>query len=394
MNCLKWKLFKVKKLLKYLLIIFVVINLLIIVSGKNWLYKGISITYLKGYTSSYIHDFIYFPANTIEAGEHQEWAIANNYNKAKLPEFIKPINENLKTVAFMVIINDSICYEEYWHGYSADTMSNSFSMSKSWVSTLIGVAIKEGKIKNVDQKVCDFFPKFCGDKEKNITVKNLLTMSSGLNWKENYHDPFGQTAEAYFGEDLRGLVVNLQAIETPGKVFKYHSSCTQLLAFIVEQATGKTISEYAAEKLWKPMGAKHPALWNTDTEGGDEKGFCCINSNARDFARLGKLYLHKGNWNGEQIIDSSYVNDATSIANLLDKKGNHNTNYGYQFWLAKRQGLSVYYARGLWGQYVICIPEKNMVVVRLGRKYGKNLEDGHQEDFYQFIDAALEMYPN
>jgi len=357
------------------------------------MYKAISITYLKGYTSSYINDFIYLPANTIKSGKHQEWATASNYNKAKLPELIKSVNESMETVAFMVIIKDSIHFEEYWHGYSTDTMSNSFSMSKSWVSTLIGISISEGKIKSVDQKVCDFLPDFCEGRNKELTIKNLLTMSSGLNWAEDYYNPIGQAAEAYYGNHLSDMIKNLTVIETPGKVFKYNSSCTQLLTFIVEVATGETISDYASKKLWEPMGAKHSALWSTDVEGGDEKGFCCINSNARDFARLGKLYMHQGNWNGLQILDSNYTVEATSLANLLDEKGNKNTNYGYQFWLAERQGLSIYYARGLWGQYVICIPEKDMIIVRLGRKFGPYMPDGHHEDFYQFIDAALEMYP-
>jgi CubicO group peptidase (beta-lactamase class C family) len=165
------------------------------------------------------------------------------------------------------------------------------------------------------------------------------------------------------------------------------------LSFIVEEATGKPIHEYASEKLWQPMGAKHPALWNTDTDGGDEKGFCCINSNARDFARLGKLYMHSGNWNGVQILDSSYVKEATTAAVLLDVNGNKNINYGYQFWITNYKNLHIYYARGLWGQYVICIPEKDMIVVRLGRAHGNYLEDGHHADFYAFIDAALEMFP-
>ena len=382
-----------KKGLKYLLIIFILLNLLIVLSGKGWLYKAISITYLKGYPSSYIHDFVHFPSNTIEAGTHQKWAIADNYNTAKLPDFIKPVNDSLETVAFMVIVNDSIQFEKYWHGYSTDTMSNSFSISKSWISTLIGIAIKEEKIKSVDQKVCAFLPNFCEGRNAGLTIKDLLTMSSGLNWKEDYYNPIGQTSEAYYGNDVSGLMNNLKVVETPGKVFKYHSSCTQLLTFILEVASEKTISDYAAEKLWKPMGAKHPALWNTDVVRGDEKGFCCINSNARDFARLGKLYLHKGNWNGLQILDKNYVKSATSAANLLDENGSPNTNYGFQFWLAERQGLAIYYARGLWGQYVICIPEKDMIIVRLGKKYGKHLEDGHHDDFYAFIDAALKMYP-
>ena len=362
-------------------------------SGKSWMYKAISITYLKGYTSSYIDDFVHFPANTIETGAHQAWGIASDYNKAELPEFINPINDSLETVAFIVIKNDSIVFEEYWYGYSADSMSNSYSMAKSWVGTLIGVAIKDGDIKSVDQKVCDFLTNFCKGRNAELTIKDLLTMSSGVNWEENYYNPIGQTAQAYYGSDLKGLILGLKVVETPGKVFKYHSSCSQLLAFIVEEATDKTISEYASEKLWKPIGAKHPALWNIDKKDGDEKGFCCINSNARDFARLGKLYMHNGNWNGLQIIDSSYAKEATSVVDLLDKNGNKNINYGYQFWMTNYKDMHIYYARGLLGQYVICIPEKDMIIVRLGRNFGAILEDMHHADFYAFIDAALEMYP-
>lgn len=386
-----------KKKLKYILIVFIVLNILIILSGKTWMYKAISVTYLKGYTSSYIHDYSFFPSNTIQGEEHQEWLISSKYNKKdttsmELPQFIQELNDSLETTAFMVIKNDSILYEEYWYGYSEDSLSNSFSMSKSWVSTLIGIAIKDGAIKNVNQKVCEFLPNFCSENEKNLSIKHLLTMSSGLDWDENYYNPIGQTAEAYYGTNLKDLVMDLKIIEPSGEVFKYHSSCTQLLAFVLEQATGETISEYTSEKLWKPLGAKHPALWNTDVQDGDEKAFCCINSNARDFARLGKLYLNKGNWNGVQLIDSSFVDKATSSADLLDEDGFKNTNYGYQFWIAERGGYQVFYARGLWGQYVICIPELDMIVVRLGRKFGKHLDDGHHYDFYKFIDAALEMY--
>jgi len=382
-----------KKALKYILAIFVILNLLIILSGKSWLYKAVSVTYLKGHTSSYIDDYIHFPSNSIKDGNYQEWLVSKEYNKAQLPEFIKPINDKLGTVAYVVIKNDSIIFEEYWNGYSADSSSNSFSMAKSWISTLVGIAIKEGKIESINQKACDFLPEFCEGDNSKITIKHLLTMSSGLDWDEDYHDPLGQTAEAYFAPNLKEQMMKLKAVETPGEIFKYHSSCSQLLAFIVESATGQSVNEYTSEKLWKPMGAKHPALWNTDTKRGDEKAFCCINSNARDFARLGKLYMNQGNWNGTQLLDSNYVKEATSVSNLLDEDGNKNVNYGYQFWIANRKGLDVYYTRGLWGQYVICIPEKDMIIVRLGRNYGFHLADGHSEDFYQFIDAALEMSP-
>ncbi len=380
-----------KKVFKYLLVFFLLINLFIVLSGKTWLYKAISITYLKGYTSSYIDDFIYFPADTINAGQHQEWLVSKNYNKNEFPEFINEVNEEFETVALVVIKNDSIQYEEYWHGYSADTMSNSFSMAKSWVSTLIGVAIKDGKIKNIDQKECEFLPEFCIGSNSKITIKHLLTMSAGLDWKEDYYNPIGKTADAYYGDNLRELIINLKSINTPGERFQYNSTCTQLLTFILEEATQQKVSEYASKKLWQPMGAKHPALWSTDTKGGDVKGFCCINSNARDFARIGKLYLNYGKWNGVHILDSTYVKEATSVADLLDKNGKKNKNYGYQFWMTNYKNMHIYYAKGLWGQYIICIPEKDIIIVRLGRKYGNRLEDGHYDDFYVFIDATLEM---
>ena len=380
-----------KKTFKYILFIFIVINLFVFLSGKHWLYRAISITYLKGYTSSYIDDFIHFPANIIKDGQHQEWLVSKNYNKAELPEFINTINEELETVAFMIIKNDSIQYERYWQGYSADSMSNSFSMAKSWISTLVGIAINDGKIKNVDQKVCEFIPEFCVDGNSKITIKHLLTMSSGLDWEEDYYNPIGKTAEAYYGDNLRRLIINLKSIKKPGENFEYNSACTQLLTFILEEATQQKISKYASEKLWQPMGAKHPALWNTDTDDGDEKGFCCLNSNSRDFARLGKLYLNYGNWNGLQILDSSYIKEATSAAELKDGNGKENKKYGYQFWMTNYKNMSIYYARGLWGQYVICIPEKKLIIVRLGRKYGNSLEDGHYDDFYAFVDAALEI---
>lgn len=369
------------------------LNFIIIISGKGWLYNAVYITYLKGHKSSYIHDYVYFPSKTVSPGEHQKWPNSQNYNQAPLPKFIEKINTELETTALLVIKNDSIIFEQYWDGYHKDSASNSFSMAKSWVSTLIGVALKEGEIRSVDEKVCNFLPNFCEGKNADLSIKNLLTMSAGLNWEEDYYNPIGQTAEAYYGNNLSDLMNSLTVIEVPGKTFKYHSSCTQLLTFILEAATEKTISEYSSEKLWAPMGAKQPALWSTDVDGGNEKGFCCLNSNARDFARLGKLYLNQGNWNGVQLLDSNYVKAATSPANLLNEKGEKNTNYGFQFWLAERNGFSIYYARGLWGQYMICIPEKNIILVRLGRMWGEYLNDGHHNDFYAFVDAALKMYP-
>ena len=346
---------------------------------------------MQGYTSSYIEDFIHFPSNKIEAGVHQAWEISKDYNQIKLSEEIKLINDRLETTAFVVIQHDSIVFEEYWHGYTADSSSNSFSITKSWVAALIGVAIKEGKIKGVNEKVCTFLPDYFKGISDQLVIQDLLTMSASLNWSEDYYNPFGQTAQAYYGSDLKKLIMDLEVLPGSGKTFKYNSASTQILTYILENAVGETISTYASKKLWKPMGSKNSAIWNLDNQEGDEKGFCCINSNARDLARLGKLYINKGNWNGGQILDTSFVESSTSIANILDRRGNKNKNYGYHFWIADYNEMKVYYSRGLWGQYMICIPEKNIIIVRLGRKQGEILENGHYSDFYHFLNAGIEI---
>lgn len=380
-----------KTLVKFLLIIFVLINLVILISGKSWLYKAISITYLKGYNSSYIDDFVYFESNDVLSGEQEDWLISKSYNKINLTRKLIDLNSDNQSVAFLIIINDSIYLEKYWYGYSLESQSNSYSMAKSWVATLIGIAIKEGRIKSVDQKVGDFLDEFNSGSKSKITIKHLLTMSSGLDWSEDYYNPLGQAAEAYYGGNLKELVLPLESTEPPGKVFKYHSSCTQILSFVLEKAVNKTISEYLSEKLWIPIGASSSATWSVD-KNGDEKAFCCINSNARDFARIGRLYLNFGVYNNVKIVDSTYITEAITPAKLINKKGFKNINYGYQFWLTKHKNLNVFYARGHLGQYTICIPEKNMIIVRLGKKSSKELVNGHHEDLYEYIDGALEMF--
>ena len=174
-----------KRLLKILAILLVLLNVLIVLSGKIWVYKALSITYFKGEGSSYIHDFVHFPYHVVHAENHHAWPLADDYNKAEIPAFAQDINKELETVAFLVIQNDSIRYEQYWDGYHQDSLSNSFSMAKSYVGTLIGVALKERKIQSLDQKVCDFIPAYCDSPNAELTIRSVLSMSSGLDWVEN-----------------------------------------------------------------------------------------------------------------------------------------------------------------------------------------------------------------
>ncbi|WP_439880403.1 serine hydrolase domain-containing protein [Pontibacter sp. MBLB2868] len=357
------------------------------IADKNYVYKAVF------YNFANIDDNKIFEQREIEApATSQPWPLAEKYNKLQLPPKLEKLHQDIQSVAFLVIKNDSILYEQYWGGYSDESLSNSFSMAKSIVSMLVGVAIKEGKIKSVEQPVGDFLPAFKkGDKAK-IKIKHLLWMSSGLNWDESYSNPFSMTTEAYYGTNLKKIIKRLEVASAPGEEFNYKSGDTQVLAFVLKAATGKNLSELAEEKLWKPLGAKEDAEWSVDHRGGIEKAYCCFFSNARDFARLGKLYLHNGVWNGDTIVPPAYVKASITPSGIIDADTQKKVDfYGYQWWLLPDyKGQEVFYARGILGQYIIVIPEKNILIVRLGKERAERIGK-HPGEVFAMIDAVNEM---
>ena len=254
------------------------------------------------------------------------------------------------------------------------------------------MAIDDGYIKSVDQKACDFIPEFDIGDNKKLSVKNLLTMSSGLNWDESYSSLFSLTTRAYYGNNLKKLVCGLKVVEEPGVKYKYLSCNTQLLALILEKATGMKVSDYASKRLWTPIGAKYNAYWSLDKKNGLEKAYCCFNSNARDFARIGKLCLNNGSWNRKQLISKEYLEESFRPASYLtDKYGSPVDFYGYQWWMFNYNGIKVNFARGLLGQYIFMIPSKNMIIVRLGRKRAMDNGDKNPSDIYMWVDAAVKL---
>lgn len=385
-----------KKIGKWILIILVVLNIAILISGKFYMYKLIANTLMKGRMGPSLTEYTIFENREVKAGTEHPWNISKNYNKKTIPEAHLQEAEKMKTIAYIIIKEDSIVHEQYWDGFNADSYTNSFSAAKTIVSILIGAAIDEGKIKSVDQPIGDFIPEYKEGKGAAITIKHLLTMSSGINFDENYINPFSYPAVAYYDTDIKEILKNYKAEDEPGKVFKYLGGNTQLLASILQIVTGKTLSDYASEKLWIPIGAKNTAYWSLDKENGTEKASCCFNSNARDFARIGKLYLDSGKWNGKQLISLDYVLNSIKPADLLDESGKKNEKYGYQWWtIPHYKGHDIFYMRGILGQYVLCIPDKKMIVVRLGHKREK-VQPGqdHPGDVYHYLDAALEMVGN
>jgi CubicO group peptidase (beta-lactamase class C family) len=374
-----------------LLLILTFIVTLLVIFDYSYVLRGIEVVYLKGHSTAYIDDFTEFENRAIPAGEEAHaWPYHSDFNKVEPTSILKETNKDLQTIAFLIIKNDSIWYENYRDGYNANSKSNSFSMAKSITSALLGKAIKDGYIKSIDQPVTDFYPEYKDQFGEKLSVGDLASMASGLNWDEDYYNPFSQTARVYFDDNIREVVLDLELIDTPGTSFKYLSGNTILLGMVIEKATGKNLSAYLSESFWKPLGMEQDALWQLDSkESGMEKAYCCIASNAKDFARFGKLYKDKGNWKETQVLDTAFIERSVS------PRFEESPEYGYGWWLANYNNKEIFYMRGVLGQYVIVIPEDDVIIVRLGHKLIKRKEgEDHAPDFYIYIEEALKMLNN
>ncbi len=350
------------------------------------------------YQKAGIDDLTIFANREVNTATPQQWEISNNLQGYQLDDStLKAFNE-LQTIAYLIIKDKKIIFEQYWDGYGPESRTNSFSMAKSIIGLLIGAAVDDGFIKSIDQPISDFIEEYRTPENSKLTILELLTMSSGLNWDESYGSLFSKTTEAYYGKDINKLIYSLQVVEKPGVQFKYLSGNSQLLAMVVEKATGKKVAEYASEKFWKPMGAVNQALWSIDKKEGMEKAYCCFNSNARDFARWGQLVLNQGTWNGDTLLSWEYIRQATQPASILvDETGNAIDYYGYQWWIQHLNGQPIPYMRGILGQYVFVIPSENAVVVRLGHLRNEEKKDHHPLDTYLYLETAqkiLSSYSN
>lgn len=373
--------------------ILILLIVLIIISGVSLFFLPDYIPRALLYNYVGIDDYTIFHNREIKALNPAPWK--KNLTRKELSKNAVHNLYAYKTIAFLVVRDNAIIYEQYNDGYTDTSHTNSFSMAKSIVGLLIGAAIDDGLVKNIDQPVGDFLPEYNNGENAMLSIKHLLTMSSGLNWDESYSALTSITTQAYYGNDLKDLMSDIKVEETPGRQFEYKSGATQLLAIILEKVTGKTLSEYASIKLWGPINAQQKALWSLDRKNGYEKAYCCFNSNARDFARLGQLVLNKGKWNNKQVISSKYIKESITPAFFLqDKNGKPVDFYGYQWWIMYHKGFQIPYMRGLNGQYVFVIPELNAVVVRLGHCRSELKIQNTPVDAYLWLNTALEIINN
>lgn len=373
-----------KKALKIVLIVFGSIGLLIgilYLTGNGYLARGIYCTYLHGKIKPDIDDQSFFDTRKINRGEAinlpAKLNVLSNENVAFL--------NSTESEAFLVFKNDTLVSE--WYGnYGADsTHWNSFSMAKSVISLLIGCAIEDGQISSLQDPIS----KYIAWSGNDVTLEQLLHMSSGIPFGESYSSPFGYMAKAYYHSDLKAITAPFKVEQTAGSYWSYEGGNTVLLGMVLEAATQKKISNYFEEKIWTKIGAASPAYWNLDTENGFEKPFTGVYATAKDFGMLGQCILHHGKVNGEEIIDSAYLAQSFEPWTIQDGKNSVCDWYGLHWWMGEVDGVKFKSARGMRGQYIVIIPEKNMVVVRIGHQQSKERINNMPVDMLTYIRMGL-----
>lgn len=269
---------------------------------------------------------------------------------------------NTSTAAFVVVKNDSIVYERYFGDYNASTLFPSFSVIKSFIGTLTGIALQEGKIKSLSEPITNYLPAFSEkDKRfKSITIRHLLDMRSGIQWKEGSYGADDDAVRMGFSPNIMKKVMKIQIATSPTDEPEYKSIDTMLLGLIISKATGKPLAEYFEEKLWRRMGTAYDATLTTDRKKLPVT-YAGLNATARDFAKLGTLYLKNGTVNNQQVVSPEWISSSVNADSMRINGG-----YKNQWWSGNTGNMHLFFAQGILGQFIYTVPEKQLVIVRLG----------------------------
>lgn len=302
-----------------------------------------------------------------------------------------------RTAAFLVIQDDKLLYEHYFNGYERNSLVQSHSVTKSFVSALIGIAISEGKVQSIEDPITKYLPELQNRDPRfaKIRIRHLLTMSSGVKF-DNYFFFTSDNSLSGAYPDLRYGALHFPEIDDePGQHFLYNDYNPQLLGLVLERVTGTSISNYLEKSIWQPIGMEYDGSWVLDSKQyGFEKMQGGLNARAIDFAKFGRLYLSNGAWNGRRILPESWVVESTREDTALggsDYYGNsvdssNGLYYKYMWWgIGRENGSSDYYAMGNYGQMIYISPSKNLIIVRFG-------EPGAEEsDFSRWYEGAYEF---
>ncbi len=275
------------------------------------------------------------------------------------------------TTGFLILDNDSIRHEQYFRGHTAETPQIVWSVSKSFLSALFGIAVAEGKVKSLEQTVDEYCSILQGSGYEGVRIKDVLQMSSGVAFNEDYADfwsDINRWGRGFaWGASQDAFAAGLQREREPGTFNHYVSINTHVLGMVLVKATGQSISDYAKEKLWDPLGMEHDSYWLTD-DYGMEMALGGLNTTVRNCAKLGSLYEHQGNWKGKQIIPEAWVMasvtpDAPHLQPGARASSAHTLGYGYQWWIPDGED-GEFLAVGVYNQFIYVNPTTNTVIVK------------------------------
>ena len=299
-----------------------------------------------------------------------------------LPKFL----EDTATTGLVVLKDGRIVFEDYYLGNTASSKTISWSVAKSFVSALIGIAINERQIESIEKTVTDYVPALKGSGYNGVRIKDVLQMSSGVRFNEDYGDFFSDINRMgraiAFNTSLDRFVASLEREREPGTYNHYVSMDTQVLAMILREATKQTLSSYLEEKIWQKIGMESDAYWLTDNKGM-ELAFGGLNAVLRDYARFGQLYLQEGNWGGEQVVPAQWVRSSiTPDAPHLQPGQNPNSDwvlgYGYQWWIPQKPEGD-FLAIGLYNQFIYVHPKYGIVIAK-SSAYPDYKKDGDEKE--------------
>lgn len=309
-----------------------------------------------------------------------------------LPVDIDAYMAQQRSAALVILQGGKLRLERYGLGFGPEGRWTSFSVAKSLTSTLLGAAVRDGHIRSLDDKVSDYIPEMKGSAYDAVSIRNLLTMTSGVRWNEDYADP--QSDVARFNnhrpeEGVDALVSYLRQLPRAapaGTRWNYSTGETNLVGVLVARATGKPLAAYLSEKIWKPAGMEQQATWILSSTGQEISG-CCIQAATRDFARFGQFVLDGARVGGQPIVPDDWLADATTRRADIGQPGR---GYGYQWWTYDDGSFA---ARGIFGQGIFIDPKRKLVIASNSNWAGGatgRADSAAREDFYKAVQKAVD----
>jgi len=313
----------------------------------------------------------------------------------KLPVDLDAYMAGQRSAALLIVHDGKLRLERYGLGFDASGRWTSFSVAKSFTSTLVGAALRDGHLRSMDDKVSDYIPQMKGSAYDDVSIRQLLTMTSGVKWNEDYADPNSDVARFNNHQPEEGVDTTVSYLrrlprEAPaGTRWLYSTGETNLVGILVGQATKKNLADYLAEKIWQPAGMEQQATWLLSRSGKEISG-CCVQAASRDFARFGLFVLNGTRVNGQSIVPDGWLLDATTERSSIGLPGR---GYGYQWWTYSDGSFA---ARGIFGQGIFIDPKRKLVIVS-NANWGGGARDPvaspAREAFYKAVQKAIDDEP-